>query len=459
MLALEIEFLLGRYFATDFRDRDRAEWPPHPSRLFSALVAASYEARLGESARAALLWLENQPPPQISAGDAAEQDPVTVFVPVNDPDQDYLPNRTDRQPRTFPSVVPQRPTVCFTWPQAEPDADLLRLLGRIVESVSYLGSSRSPVRVRLCDQPPEPNWLPDEAGAETLRVPGKGRLERLEWHHQNGLRAPVGAFQAYTCVRGPRGEGPPPTGVFGEMVVFRLAGPPRMEIETALKLTDAMRAAVLALAGEGGAVVPDLLSGHGVHPHIAYTALPFVSEDQLYADGHLLGMAAVLPHKLDPAVRRLAFRSLAGLTHLTVAGVGRLPLERLTPQSPEPGHNLRAATWTGPALSWTSATPVLLERFPKKKQAAEDIIAQGCEFVGLPRPREVSVSRFSPLFGVEPSGRFLKTRRAGDLPRITTHATLTFDRPVRGPVLLGAGRYFGLGLMRPIRERRAGNGS
>src|SRR4051794_21899055 len=94
MLALEVELLLGRYVATDFRDRDRAEWPPHPARLFSALVAAAYESGLGESARAALLWLESQPPPCIAADEAASpQTPVTVYVPVNDPDEDLLPQR------------------------------------------------------------------------------------------------------------------------------------------------------------------------------------------------------------------------------------------------------------------------------------------------------------------------------------------------------------------------------
>src|SRR4051812_4778928 len=116
MLALEVKFLLGRYAATDFRDRDRAEWPPHPARLFSALVAATYDGGLGESARAALLWLENQPPPWICAPDAAEQAAVTAFVPINDPEKDYLPDRAEKQPRGFPSVVPQRPAVHFIWP-------------------------------------------------------------------------------------------------------------------------------------------------------------------------------------------------------------------------------------------------------------------------------------------------------------------------------------------------------
>lgn len=33
------------------------------------------------------------------------------------------------------------------------------------------------------------------------------------------------------------------------------------------------------------------------------------------------------------------------------------------------------------------------------------------------------------------------------------NATLVFSHAVRGPLLLGAGRFFGLGLMRPIGEK------
>lgn len=40
MLAVEIELLTGRYVATQFNDRNKPEWPPHPGRLFCALVAA-----------------------------------------------------------------------------------------------------------------------------------------------------------------------------------------------------------------------------------------------------------------------------------------------------------------------------------------------------------------------------------------------------------------------------------
>jgi CRISPR-associated protein Csb2 len=463
MLALEIHFLLGRYVATDFRDRERAEWPPHPSRLFSALVAAACESGKGESARAALLWLESLPPPHICAEEQpAQQTAVTVFVPVNDP-TNPVPPRVERQPRAFPSAIPQDPTVYLVWPDAQPDTVLRRLLADIAANVTYLGSSRSPVRVRLTDWPPHANWTPNEAGEALLRVPSEGRLESLEWHYQNRLRPSPGAFQRYR--RGPySAETLSAESSFGEMVVYRLEGPVEMEIETTLKLTSLLRRAVLRRAQDTGPTIPEVLSGHdekgkpSPKPHAAYVALPFASQTQEYADGHILGLAVVLPRQLGASERRRAMQALIALEHLTVGGVGRLGLRRILPGMAVP-HNLRTSTWTEPSRRWSSVTPVVFDRFPKRNgRGLEASIARSCGYVGLPAPTEVVAEHHSPLYGVEPSFRFV-TRRAALAqeerepgPRLYTHVTLTFDQPVCGPVLLGASRHFGLGLLRPLHE-------
>lgn len=85
MFTIQVEFLTGRYVATAHDDRRRAEWPPHPARLFSALVAAHYEAEAAENEKAALRWLEAQPAPGLRVEVAAGRRTVhDVFVPVND---------------------------------------------------------------------------------------------------------------------------------------------------------------------------------------------------------------------------------------------------------------------------------------------------------------------------------------------------------------------------------------
>ena len=56
---IEVNFLTGRFVATCHNDRRQPEWPPHPARLYSALVAAWADAdKPNPSERAALEWLE-----------------------------------------------------------------------------------------------------------------------------------------------------------------------------------------------------------------------------------------------------------------------------------------------------------------------------------------------------------------------------------------------------------------
>ena len=84
-LGIEVNFITGRYVATAHSDRRRSEWPPHPARLFSALVEAWADADgLDGAEREVLEWLEAQPPPAIAASAAVPRKVVSHFVPVND---------------------------------------------------------------------------------------------------------------------------------------------------------------------------------------------------------------------------------------------------------------------------------------------------------------------------------------------------------------------------------------
>jgi CRISPR-associated protein Csb2 len=85
MFAIAVELLTGRYTATQFNDRNQPEWPPHPARLFSAMVAAWADSDEPDPAeRNALRWLEAQDPPSIRCGEGRSRTVVTHFVPVND---------------------------------------------------------------------------------------------------------------------------------------------------------------------------------------------------------------------------------------------------------------------------------------------------------------------------------------------------------------------------------------
>jgi len=510
MLALEVEYLTGRAVATRRDDRETAEWPPHPSRLFSALVAALHESPPSGDApdqdeRACLLWLESLPPPAIRLPTAYRSMTIATFVPVNDsnaqvgnngkPYQSIAPNigvGRNRQPRCFPSTtVAADGFVVFMWPEAgqEEVARHRAALARLVSRVSCLGHSSSLVRVDICESSVAPNLRvaqEGEASDAVLRVPSPGRVQMLEDAYEQSRRLnariepPEGTYQAYTSAPAAR-DAAESRNMFRDMFVFRRVAGPRLPLLAVLKLTTTVRDALLEVADQPP---PELISGHKPDgqptdmPHLAVVPLPFVSHPN--ADGTILGFAVVLPAGVTGAARQSVLRAMGRLTTIILGAAGVWQVERVPATRPQ--KSLQTDTYLGPARKWASITPVIFDRFPRDLDGpeAEAIIRHACTRILLPEPISVCVTQVSPILGVPPSPHFPtlsidgkpiaaaarrlraeNSRRrlapvapdrspARVAPRLRAHVVLEFDRPVCGPVLIGAGRYRGMGFFRPI---------
>ena len=78
------------------------------------------------------------------------------------------------------------------------------------------------------------------------------------------------------------------------------------------------------------------------------------------------------------------------------------------------------------------------------------IIPQSFIFAGFPEPKDINISAFSRFKGAPPAFTVPATK-----PRY--HATVLFDEPITGPVLVGRLRYFGIGLFRPMRSLDSGD--
>ena len=65
---------------------------------------------------------------------------------------------------------------------------------------------------------------------------------------------------------------------------------------------------------------------------------------------------------------------------------------------------------------------------------------------------EVQVGPVSKHLGVPDAGSFPRLKRKDGSERRQHHATVRFDRPIIGPLIVGAGRYRGYGLFRPFAE-------
>ena len=118
-------------------------------------------------------------------------------------------------------------------------------------------------------------------------------------------------------------------------------------------------------------------------------------------------------------------------------------------------------------------TPVALPKHPgsltkgaartraKAWGRAETAVRLACTHVDLPEPAAVALSLDPWVAGARKTAHFSPFRQRGregqPVRRQLVHASLTFDHLVRGPLMIGAGRFFGLGLMRPVRESTAPN--
>ena len=77
------------------------------------------------------------------------------------------------------------------------------------------------------------------------------------------------------------------------------------------------------------------------------------------------------------------------------------------------------------------------------------LVRRACRTVGLPDPVDCALTRISPIRGVPPADDFLTRREPADPDSRCSHVVLDFGRPVRGPVLIGRYRYFGMGMCLP----------
>jgi CRISPR-associated protein Csb2 len=190
------------------------------------------------------------------------------------------------------------------------------------------------------------------------------------------------------------------------------------------------------------------LRGSHEHAHI----LPL----DLDGDGHLEHILIWAPMGLDAeaqaavrAVRRTFTKGGIGPLRLALEGGGALDQLRDLPGVY--GEGLRAVL--GPsegATTWASITPFVPPRFLKKRgrNTLEGQVADELASRGHPAPLEVQLLDPHDHERARRQRHFIRSRRHGPSASIDCGFTLTlgFAEPVRGPLCLGYGSHFGLGM-------------
>jgi CRISPR-associated protein Csb2 len=537
MLAIEVCFLTGRYVATAHNDRSEAEWPPHPARLYSALVATWADEDVpSDEERRALRLIEALGDPQICASEAAVRTPVISYVPINDssvirthvdradriatavallPDAapkqvdkltreiaklrdiasyvsvdpkanpasvgEMFPDHRPKQARQFPSVTPSSSTVSYVWPNADLEESDRLVLDGLLSRVIRLGHSSSLVSCRLIETTSDPTFVPDSDGELLLRSVREGQLEALErsFEQHGGSKPrtmPASGIRYRAVDVDPAIQRVEPLwpSTAGDWIGIEFAAADRRRpARVGVSVAQALRGAVLHHAADSRI---EVLGGHAengrpsTRSHVAFVPIPFVGRH--HATGSMLGAAIVLPNGLavDDPERRAIYSAIAKLPVSFELRLGRGGVIACNIAESSTLDSLSSRPWAAAPngeTRWISATPVALPQHPgslragsANKQAkawerVEELVVQACIHVGLPAPRSVHASIAPLLVGSTPASKYpaflQRDWTAGrDAARALVHVDVEFETPVAGPFLLGSGRFFGLGLMRPV---------
>lgn len=483
MFVIGVRYLNNWAMATHPADYREPEWPPHPDRVFMALVAAHFESSSDSTQREAIQWLERQGPPELLVTPANHRSTVTTFVPVNDRGDPVkkgralmpggsMPIGRDRQARQFPVAIPHDPTIYLVWRDVDLPNEHLQALSDLCGQITCIGHSASLVQVWIGEVPIKSSdsihitLRPVEVGGEyRLRVFGPGRLQSLKRYYAAGLRPVPSLWMGYGPAVDPKPEDDLARSHFNTSVLLlRQTGGKRFGLESTLQLTTALRATVMQNAKQPP---PSWISGHNedgspaerAMGHIAFFPIPHVGRQ--HADGHLMGLGIASPRDIQESevgrhLHSLLFKSTGEPKpiRLVMGRWGDCVLEVVEWED----HRLalQPETWTQPSRRWATVTPIALDRHAKGKNPQaqiEEFIAEGCVRIGLPRPSEVIATTTPILAGVPHAREMPRISRKHDGGQIRqTHAVLIFREQVQGPLLIGAGRYRGYGLCRPFHE-------
>lgn len=461
ILRIAIEWHDGTYHG--------AEWPPSPFRVFQALIAGYSVQRRGDLVcAAAMQHLEALPAPAITAPEAVRRKPVAVSVPHNDGDLvleslargAWEKARSRRaKGKTIRIRHPYGVTgaVSYDWQATVETADHAEVLAEIARSVTAVGQGIDAVMVRaeVVDQPSAMRGVryePSPAGRCRLSVPYRGAFADLEARYRQ-FRTRVDGGQ----VRAVRELQPPEAGYALEhdlppirCAVFALRdpndGPFAWDGTRAMEIAAMVRHAIGTAARQLGLpeeTVSELL-GHRDARRIWIQPLPNVGHQ--HADGRIRRVLLTAPESVHEdswtdVTERLAGRSLVPVGQQASAAI-------LVPIT---ARDRVSESYRGTARVWTTATPVVLPGYDRRrgKPRPDRALRRLLRHAGIAENQveSVTLEPAGRLAGSSPPARY---RRPCHLARYPCqHMTITWTHCVTGPVALGAGIGYGLGLFLP----------
>ena len=467
MFAISVDLLHGTFRgdgsgASNTGLLTRGEWPPSPSRLFGALVAADGTgSRCRVTDAAELKWFERLPPPVIHADpEPRHQVLLPRFVvehsgkPTKNTHQEYV-GRKGVEVRPGVRVAPRVPRVTYVWEDQTADAAILDALRLRAARIGYFGTSDSPARVRVLTKSPGEDgrsaaFTPDPNGDLAIGVPAEGDLLVLDamyeaWTDRGAAVArsqfpALGHEESYRSPLSGAGTRPDKGGVVAWLRIQTPVSGRRISTVTTL-----FKAALLSSYHRLFGEPPPVLHGHGFagrgYDIARFLALPDAGFPR--SRGRIFGLALWLPPGADLVERRRCRDAAHAVQRLTGDGLDL----RVSPHDgAERPWAANPSRWTRSSRRWVTAFPAIHER---RGPIGLDELSRWCRHAGLPPPRAFRSTR-GPLVRGAADLAPVEVNRPGR-PRLPySHVELWFKEPVRGPVVIGGGRQRGFGLCVPI---------
>ena len=466
--------------------RAPVEWPPSPWRVLCALLNAVKPAST-EDIPPALRWLAMLPAPEILTPPTGEElnEPKHI-VPLNDifpgePWRDGSDSRARlakvRGDRRLPIMGDH--TVRYVWKLSEPvPLGYVEVLNALMGMVPYLGIAEdsgfgsASLITEKKHFPESSRWIPNRGTGTRLPVVDESTLERLVTFHHSGKRQ-VARFSEITPPFVPYHCENSPDGVFevfrfedsrGRFVSFD----PREFCEVAERVRGALLDAL-----ENTGVTSDFLHGHHAkgRDHIQIVPIPSLGHE--HADGKIRRVIlkgnppAGEVREISMALKELAYAPLVKsgaclVPEYTKSGVVRLITEESkiwVSASPVVLPNPELRGRDGEAWRNRANLPPadLLRIQEKRKNGQKKIISKllleaGLEVIDL-------AVQDQPFHRSIPSANAFKITsfRSKYLKHTRCHLRVVLASDVRGPLVIGPGRFFGIGLLVPARALQLGS--
>ena len=503
-LLFSVWFHEGRYHGLD--NRKAVEWPPAPARLFQALVAGSANgATIPQVTGSALDWLEQLPPPIIAAPHGTPGQAFTCYVPNNDLDAELAkanaPNiesaiaaiRIGKSIR--PTLFDHRSPVFYCWffngdgKAATALATAAKKLYQLGRGIDLAWAQAELTDVESARQRMAEHdgilYMPSEGGGPGLELlcPRPGSLSSLTAHF-DGMRTrfrPSGDNRrpSYLFVQPPKPKlSKVAYNAERHRLMFELREPSARgeffswPLKTVVELVQAVRDQAAKLLCDQ---LPDLENNLELYlvgrkaqdtdkaKRVQIVPIPSIGHE--HADLGIRRLAAYVPQSCPLKADDLAW-AFAQVSWVDADGVIFRELQRTDDGS-------MTGRFEASSQCWRSVTPLALPMAERRridpehksqevKKAQERIaeearacaaVCQALRHAGISTPPvSISVQR-EPYENHGTRAEFFASSTRFNKHALW-HAEIRFSKPVAGPLLLGNGRFLGLGLMRPYNKMR-----